>query len=133
MKYKNKIKKIDVLRWIAVLPITILILLIYIIFAIDIAYKFFGIFFDEELVAHIVGLINMLLMPILITASSYFLSPKYKFKSTLVFVLFFLLLESISVGLRIYEHMRLNPYIPLAAMIHLIALYVVYKVENKKK
>ena len=133
MKYKKPLTKIDILRWVAVLPITILIIVIYTTLVVDLFYKVFDILFNEEVVAHIVGITNMILIPILITACGYYIAPKFKFKSTLILVSFFLLLESISVSLRIYEHMHLNPYVSLALISHLIALYVVYKLENIKK
>jgi hypothetical protein len=94
MKKQKNLSKIDVLRWIAILPATILLLLIYLTFVVDLFYKFFNLLFQEELVANIVSIINMVLMPILIAASAYYISPKFKYNSTLILILFFFIVRS---------------------------------------
>lgn len=127
-----KITKLDVARWVGVIPLTIIFLILYTSTFIDLLYWFLNKFFNEEMVAHIVGFTNAITLPVIIVFCSYWISPKYKFQSTLVLVLCFAILQLFQIIYRIQNHWSLNPFIALSGAIYLIGLFVVYKLEKSK-
>ena len=131
MAKKIQMKKLDIVKWVMLFPITLLILFLYVTLVVDLLYKFFDIFFNEEVVAHLVSIFNYIAIPTIVSACGYFISPKFKFKSTAILVLVFLILEGLAVAIRVYDHLALNPLIGLSVFVYLICLYVVYKLETK--
>jgi len=127
-----KITKLDVARWIGVISLTIIFLILYTSTFIDLLYWFLNKFFNEEMVAHIVGFTNAITLPVIIFFCSYWISPKYKFQSTLITVLCFASLQLFHIIYRIQNHWDLNPFIALSGAIYLIGLFVVYKLEKSK-
>lgn len=130
---KLKITKLDIVKWIALIPVTIIFLLIYTSTFIDLLYWSLNKFFNEGLVAHIVGFINAISLPIIVIGCGYWISPKFKFHSTLILALCFATLQLFHIIYRINNHWDLNPFISLSALSYLISLYVVYKIENEKR
>ena len=130
---KLKISKLDIAKWIALIPLTIIFLLIYISTFIDLLYWSLNKFFNEEVVANIVGLANAIILPIIIAACGYWISPKFKFQSTLILILCFATLQLFHIIDRINNHWSLNPYISLSALSYLLSLYIVYRIENGKR
>jgi hypothetical protein len=120
-------------RWAAVIPLTIILLLFYTASFVDMLYWSLNKFFTEEIVAHIVGFLNAVLLPMIIAACGYWISPKYKFRSTLILVICFAILQLLQIIYRINNHWSLNPYLSIAALSYLFSLYVVYKIENGKR
>jgi hypothetical protein len=132
MKKKLQITKLDIARWISVLPVTVLLLILYTTVILDFFYMIFNKFFNEEIVSHIMGFINAVSLPALIIACGYYISPKFKFKSTLILVLIFASLQLFQIYYRVHEHMSLNPFIALSALVYLLGMYFVYRIESKK-
>jgi hypothetical protein len=130
---KLKISKLDVARWVAIIPLTIIFLFLYTSSFIDLLYWSLNKFFNEEIVAHLVGFINAITLPIIIVFCGYWVSPKYKFQSTLVLVLCFVILQLFQIVYRIQNHWSLNPFISLSLVSYLFSLYVIYKLENGKR
>ena len=130
MAKKIQMKKLDIVKWVMLFPITLLILFLYVTLVVDLVYKFFDIFLNEEVVAHLVSIFNYIAIPTIVSACGYYISPKFKFKSTLILVLVFLTFETIAVGLRLKEHFPINSYVILSPIVSLISLYFVYK-SNK--
>ena len=130
---KLKITKLDVVRWIAVIPLTIIFLLLYTSKFIDFIYWSLNKFFHEDIVSHIVGFTNAITLPIIIAFCGYWISPKYKFQSTLILVLCFGILQVFQIIYRIQNHWSLNPFISLSLVSYLFTLYVIYKMENGKR
>ena len=88
MSKKNQITKLDIIRWIAVLPVAFIAIGIYSIFILDLLYKVLPKFYSEESVANIIGLINAISLPAFIVASGYFVASKFKFRTSLILTLF---------------------------------------------
>lgn len=130
MARKIQITKMDILKWVMLLPITLLFLFLYVTIVVDLLYKFFDIFFNEEVVAHLVSIFDYIAIPTIVSACGYYISPKFKFKSTLVLVLVFLIFETIAVGVRLKEHFPINSYVILSPIVSLISLYFVYKSDK---
>lgn len=127
---KHRFTKLDIVRWVAVFPLTIILLLIYTSSFIDLLYWSLDKFFNEEIVAHAVGFIDAITLPIIIISCGYWISPKYKFQSTLILVLCFATLQLFHIIYRINNHWGLNPYIYFSALIYLLGIFVVYKTEK---
>jgi hypothetical protein len=127
----RKATKFDIARWAAIFPITIIFLLFYTSAFIDLLYWSLNKFFNEEIVAHIVGFTNAITLPIIIVFCGYWISPKYKFKSTLVLVLCFAVLQLFQIIYRIQNHWSLNPFIAFSALAYLLGIFTVYKLEKK--
>jgi hypothetical protein len=130
---KLKISIIDIVRWIAVLPITILILILYTTLFLDFSYWILGKLFNEDLVSHIIGLNNMILIPIIISLCSYFIPSKEKFKTTLISILLFASIQLLNIIDRFQHHWSINPYVGIAALTYLFCVFVIYRLENKKR
>lgn len=129
-KTKNKLTKIDIVRWIAVLPVTIILLLVYGEFSswlnkiylmnFHVKYPFFTIYID------------CIAIPLIVIASGYFITPKFKFRSTLILVTFFVLITVYSLLTNEYLKHESNPFILLYLVIASMGLYGIYQIENKK-
>jgi hypothetical protein len=120
-KTKNKLTKLDIARWAVVLPVTIILLLVYGEFSswlnkiylmnFHVKYPFFTIYID------------CIVMPLIVIACGYFISPKFKFRSTLILVTFFVL--TVIYSLLTNEYLK---YLITASL----GLYGIYQIESKK-
>ena len=129
-KTKNKLTKLDIARWVAVLPVTIILLLVYGEFSswlnkiylmnFHVKYPFFTIYID------------CIAMPSIVIACGYFISPKFKFRSTLILVTFFVLTVIYSLLTNEYLKYESNPFILLYLLTASLGLYGIYQLENKK-
>jgi hypothetical protein len=129
MARKIQITKLDIIRWIGVLPAAFIAIGIYSIFILDLLYKVLPKFLNEESVANTVGLVNAIALPALIVASGYFVASKFKFRTSLILTLFFLVLQALHIAYNDYD--RSNPFIPVFALSYLIMLSIVYKLDKK--
>ena len=128
----SRINKLEIVRWIAVLPITVIALTLFAAFFIELFYKAFNAFFNEDAVGHIVGYINALSLPAIIVACAFFVSPKFKFKSSLILAIVFIALQIWHYIDSAYVRHGIDPYIPIYAISYFISLYIVYKLDIKK-
>ena len=131
MPKQNQITKLDIARWIAIFPLTIIAILLYIKIIIDSLYRFLPLFFDIGVTNFILNVFNALLIPIIITASAYWLSPKFKFKSTFVIVIIFICLHGLRYVDSTYGRENFISFMPLYALSYLLSLFVAYKIEKK--
>lgn len=130
MAKKIQITKLDIVRWAAVLPVTIILLLVYGEFSswlnkiylmnFHVKYPFFTIYID------------CIVMPLIVIACGYFISPKFKFRSTLILVTFFVLTVIYSLLTNEYIKYESNPFILLYLITASLGLYGIYQLENKK-
>ncbi len=129
-KTKNKLTKLDIARWAAVLPATIIVLLIYGEFSswlnkiylmnFHVKYPFFTIYID------------CIAMPLIVIACGYFISPKFKFRSTLILITFLALKIIHALHTNEYLKYESNPFILLYLIIASLGLYGIYQIESKK-
>lgn len=131
MERKSQITKIDIIRWICVLPVTVIVIGIYTIFILDLLYKVLPKFLNKESVANTVELINAVSLPTLIVLSGYFVASKYRFRTSLILTLFFLVLQTLHIAYN--DYVRSNPFIPVFALSYLLGLFVVYKLDKNGK
>ncbi len=132
MVKKTQTTKLDIARWIAVLPITVIALTLFATFFIELLYKFLILFLNEDAVANTIGYINALSLPAIIVSCSYLVSPKFKFKSCLILAIIFIALQTWHYFDSEYVRHGVDPYIPFYAISYFISLYFVYKLGNKK-
>ena len=130
-KIKSKITKLDIARWISILPLTIFAILLYIKIILDSLYRFLPSFFDIKVTNFILNVFNALLIPIIITASAYWVSPKFKFKSTFVIVIIFICLHGLRYVDSTYGRENFISFMPLYALSYLLSLFIAYKIEKK--
>ncbi len=78
MAKKIPINKLDIARWIAVFPLTVIAILLYIKIILDPLYRLLPLVFDIKVTNFILNIFNALLIPITITACVYWISPKNK-------------------------------------------------------
>ncbi len=132
MAKKIPINKVDIARWIAVFPLTVIAILLYIKIILDPLYRLLPLIFDIKVTNFILNIFNALLIPITITACAYWISPKNKFKATFVIVLIFICLHGLRYVDSTYGRENFISFMPLYAFSYLLSLFVVYKLENKK-
>ena len=130
MVRKKQITKLDIIRWIGVLPVAIIVIGIYSIFFLDILYKVLPKFFNEESVANIVGLVNAITLPALIVTSGYIVPSKFKFRTSLILTLSFLSLQALHIAFNDYD--KSNPFIPVFALSYLIGLGIIFKIDQNR-
>jgi hypothetical protein len=131
MPKKIQITKLDIARWISILPLTILAILLYIKIILDSLYRFLPLFFGIEVTNSILNIFNALLIPIIITACAYLVSPKFKFKSTFVIVIIFICLHGLRYVDSTYGRENFISFMPLYAVSYLLSLFVAYRIEKK--
>lgn len=129
MVKKIQITKLDIIRWISVLPAAVIAIGIYSIYILDLLYKVLPKFLGDESVANTVGLVNAIALPTLIVLSGYFVASKFKFRTSLILTLFFLILQTLHIAYNDYD--RSNPFIPVFVLSYLISLGVIYKIDKK--
>lgn len=128
----KQIHKLDIARWIAVLPITVIALTLFASIFVGLFYKVLNTFLDEDNAAQIVGFINAFSLPAIIVICTYWVSPKFKFKSCLVLAVFFIGLQAWHYIDSEYVRHGIAPYISFYAASYFINLYIAYKLDNKK-
>ena len=132
MAKKIKNTKLDIARWISIFPLTILAILVYIKIILDSLYKFLPLFLDTKVTIFILNVCNALLIPAIITACAYWISPKIKFKSSLVFVVIFIALHGLRYLDSTYGRENFISFMPLYALSYLISLFVAFRLERNK-
>lgn len=127
---KQQITKLDILRWILLLPITILALIIYDEFSswLNSLYlmKFKG---DGDY--FFTAYVNCFFIPTIILLSGYFISPKFRFRSTFILVIFFAAMTGYAIYNNEYIQNRFNPFIIVYFVTIFIGLYFIYKFDKK--
>jgi hypothetical protein len=132
MTKKIPINKLDIARWIAAIPVTVIAILLYAKIILDPLYRFLPLAFNIRLQNLILSVFNAILIPIIITACAYWISPRNKFKSTLVIVLIFISLHALRYVDSTYGRENFISFMPLYVLSYLLSLFIVYKLENKK-
>jgi hypothetical protein len=132
MARKTQITKLDIARWIAVLPITIIALSLFTAFFADLFYKALNTVLDQDTVANIVGYINAFSLPAIIVVCAYKVSPRFKFKSCLILAIFFIALQIWHYFDSEYVRHGIDSYIAFYVLSYFISLYIAYKLDEKK-
>ncbi len=132
MTKKIPISKLDIARWIAAIPVTVIGILLYVKIILDPLYTFLPLAFNIRVQNLILSVFNAILIPIIITACAYWISPRNKFKSTLVIVLIFISLHALRYVDSTYGRENFISFMPLYVLSYLLSLFIVYKLENKK-
>lgn len=125
----KKINKLDIARWVAVLPISVIALLIY------------GEFSSLMSKAYLTRLhgngdssftlyIDCIAMPAIILLCGYFISPRYKFKSTLALTAFYILTTVYELFTNEYVLHTSNPFLIVYLATVSLGLYGIYKLER---
>ena len=128
---KLKISKIDIVRWIAVLPISIIALTLF---------DYFSGWLNKFYLADLHGnpdstfltYINCFAVPAIILISGYMVSPKHKFNSTLILSLFYIVITIYTLVSETYLHRGLSSFIIIFMSTYLAGLYLIYKLDNKE-
>lgn len=130
-KIKSKITKQEIIRWIAVLPISVIALLIYgeISSWINKAYL---VNFHGSGDSYFTSYIDCIFIPALVLFCGYFISPRLKFISALILSLFYVLTSTYALLTNEYVSNRFNPFIFVYLIVFCLGLYIIYRIENKK-
>ena len=130
-KIKSKNTKLDIARWVAVLPISVIALLIYgeISSWINKAYL---VNFRGNVDSYFTSYIDSIVIPAFVLFCGYFISPKFKFNSSLILALFYVLISAYALLTNPYMNSRLNPSIFIYLVVFSSGLYIVHRLENRK-
>ena len=131
MVKKISINKLDIARWAAVLPISVIALLGYGEASswINNAYLTY---LHGDADSHFTLYIDCIAFPTIILLCGYFISPRYKFKSSLVLTAFYVLTTIYELLTNDYVMRASNPYLIAYFATALLGLYGIYLLENKK-
>jgi len=128
---KLKITKLDILRWFAVLPVSVIVLMLFDIFS-GWLNKFYLLDLHGNPDSTFLTYINCFAVPAIILISGYVISPKFKFISTLILSFFYIVITIYALVTETYLHRGLSPFILIFIGTYLVGLYVIYKLDNKK-
>lgn len=131
MPKKIQITKLDIIRWIAVLPISVIVLLLYGEISSWINYAYLT-YLHGDGDSHFTLYIDCILFPAIVLLCGYFISPRYKFKTTLALTIFYVLTIIYESLTNEYVLRASNPFILLYLVIASMGLYGIYQIENKK-
>ncbi len=127
MSKKRQITTIDIVRWIAILPISVIVLLGYSAISswINKAYLLYLRGNDES---YFTSYIDSFTIPIIIVLCGYFISPLFKFRSTLFLIIFYML---VTIYKLLTDKYVSNPFLILYLLTTILSLYVIYRIEEK--
>jgi hypothetical protein len=136
---RTKINKLDIARWILLLPVTLIFIVIYSVFVIG-SEDFLSKFYDEYIASRIIEYLIMVFVPIIIALCGYFIAPKFKFITVLVMMLITAIpaIESFMMDNRIRDLSNISQikyitFINPLTIIILLLLIGVYKIESRNK
>lgn len=130
MAKKIKITKLDIARWIAVLPAAIVALLIYGEFS-SWLNKLYLINFHGDGNSFFTVYIDCIVIPIIVLGCGYFIPSKFKFRSALVLISFFAFTTIYALLTNEYLKHEFNPFIAIYFVIASLGLYGIYKIESR--
>ena len=131
MAKKIPINKLDIARWIALLPISVIALLAYGEISSWIN-KTYLIYLHGDGDSYFTSYIDCISIPALVLFCGYFISPKFKFTSTLILTLFYISTSAFALLTNPYMNSRLNPFIFVYLIVFGLGLYIIYRLQNKK-
>ena len=126
----KKITKLDVARWVGVLPISVIALLIYGEFS-SLMNKAYLTYFHGNGDYSFTLYIDCIAMPAIILLCGYFISPRYKFKSTLALTAFYVLTTVYELLTNEYVLHTSNPFLIAYLATVSLGLYGIYKLESR--
>jgi hypothetical protein len=131
MPKKIQITKIDIIRWVAVLPISVSALLLYGEISSWINYAYLT-YLHGNGDSHFTLYIDCILFPTIILLCGYFISPRYKFKSSLVLTVFYVLTTIYELLTNEYVLRASNPFLIAYLVTILLGLYGICKLEENR-
>ena len=129
MPRKIKITKLDIARWVAVLPISVIALLIYGEFS-SLMSKTYLTYLHGSGGSSFTLYIDCIAIPAIILLCGYFVSPRYKFKSTLALAAFYILTTVYELLTNEYVLHASNPFLFTYLVTASLGLYGIYKLEE---
>ena len=131
MAKANKIIKLDVARWLAILPATVLAIIFYAL-VVDIwLYKIFLMYFDGESDGHLFSKFNAFIFALIISLGGYLMSPRFKFKSTLLTISTFSIFFAFFLINNPYVRDRAGSLVIIYLITAILCLYIIHKKEGK--
>ena len=127
----NRINKLEIARWIAILPITTISLTLFTSIFIGLFSKTLNTVLNEDTVANIIGYVNAITLPVIIVACAYWVSPKLKFKSCLILAVIFIAIQTWHYFGNEYIRHSIGQYIAFYALSYFITLYLAYTLDKK--
>ena len=127
-----KITKPDMARWIAIFPVIILAIIFYSKLVDVWLYKVFLMYFDGENDGFLFSYFNACMFALIISLGGYFMSPKFKFKSTLITISTFLVFFAFFLINNPYVRDRFNSFMIIYCAISLLSLFLIYKKVGNK-
>jgi hypothetical protein len=131
MPKKIQITKLDIIRWIAVLPISVIALLLYGEFS-SLMSKAYLTYLHDNGDSSFTLYIDCIAMPAIMLLCGYFISPRYKFKSSLALTAFYILVTIYELLTNEYVLHASNPFLIAYLATVSLGLYGIYLLENKK-
>lgn len=132
MAKANKITKLDVARWLAIFPAIVLAIFLYALLADVWLYKIFLMYFDGKNDGYLFSNFNAFMFALIISLGGYFISPQFKFKSTLLTITSFSIFLAIFIINNPYVRERVGSFLTIYLITSLLSLYIIYKEAGSK-
>ena len=126
----KKITKLDIARWVGVLPISVIALLIYGEFS-SLMSKAYLTRLHGNGDSHFTLYIDCILFPAIVLLCGYFISPRYKFKTTLALTIFYVLTIIYESLTNEYVLRASNPFLVTYLATSSLGLYGIFKLESR--
>ena len=130
MAKANKITKHDMARWLAIFPATVLAIIFYALVVDEWLYKIFLMYFDGENDGHLFSNFNAFMFALIISLGGYFMSPRFKFKSTLLTISTFSIFFAFLLINNPYVRERVSSLIIIYLITAILCLYIIHKKEG---
>ena len=131
MAKANKITKHDMARWLAIFPATVLAIIFYALVVDEWLYQIFLMYFDGENDGHLFSNFNAFMFALIISLGGYFMSPRFKFKSTLLTISTFSIFFAFFLINNPYVRERVSSLIIIYLITAILCLYIIHKKEGK--
>jgi len=125
----KRITKLDIARWVAVLPISVIALLIYGEFS-SLMNKAYLTYLHGNGDSSFTLYIDCIAMPAIMLLCGYFISPRYKFKSSLALTAFYILITIYELLTNEYVLHASNPFLIAYLATASLGLLCIYKLEG---
>ena len=128
---QKKITKLDIARWVAVLPVSVIALLIYGEFS-SLMNKAYFTHFQGNGDYSFTLYVDCIAMPAIMLLCGYFISPRYKFKSSLALTTFYILVTIYELLTNEYVLHASNPFLIAYLATVSLGLYGIHKLEENR-
>ena len=133
MTNKTQNTKLDIARWIAIIPLTFAVAGLYYSVIDKWTHELFIPFIQNDFGRLIFSIKDAFVLPVIFIATAYLIAPKFKFKSTLISTMVYVMPLVLYIYFRNDYPRPPTSYLAALVLNYLIGLFVVYRLDKSRK